>query len=166
MNYNSLFPQTIFVSLHFCCWLDQCCTDKCYGFSVKFTEQPSNMQKHAFLCQRNCIYVYVTRKVYHGIRGQIESVVDTHVDIGFSVLADVYTWQQLVCVTCPLLRSVWCENCFCGLILPVVNFSLITGLYVGMSNIQVSHLRSVSTDALAVLLWLKHPSFNRLLADF
>lgn len=46
------------------------------------------MQKHAFLCERNCIYVYVTRKVYHGIRVQIESAVDTHVDIGFSVLAD------------------------------------------------------------------------------
>lgn len=48
------------------------------------------MQKHAFLCQRNCIYVYVTRKLYHGIRGLIESVVDTPVDIGFSVLADMY----------------------------------------------------------------------------
>ncbi len=56
------------------------------------------MQKHAFLCQRNCIYVYVTRKVYHGIRCQIESVVDTPVDIGVSVLADMYNWQQLVCV--------------------------------------------------------------------
>lgn len=90
VNYNSLFLQTIFVSLNYCCWLDQCCTYKCYGFSVKFTEQPSNMQKHAFLCQRSCIYVYVTRKVYHGIRGQIESVVDTPVDIGVSVLADMY----------------------------------------------------------------------------
>lgn len=90
MNHNSLFPQTIFVSLNYCCWLEQCCTDRCYGFSVKFTEQPSNMQKHAFLCQRNCIYVYVTRKVYHGIHSQIESVVDTPVDIGVSVLADMY----------------------------------------------------------------------------
>lgn len=112
------------------------------------------MQKHAFLCQRNCIYVYVTRKVYHGTRGQIESVVDTPVDIGVSVLADMYNWQQLVCVMCPLLHSVWCEICFCGLILPVVKFSLITGLYVGMSNIQVSHLTICNTAALTVLLWL------------
>lgn len=41
-----------------------------------------------FLCQRNCIYVYVTRKVYHGT--QIESVINTPVDIGVSVLADMY----------------------------------------------------------------------------
>lgn len=47
------------------------------------------MQKHAFLCQRDCIYVYVTRKVYHGTCVQIESV-DTPVDTGISVLADVY----------------------------------------------------------------------------
>lgn len=48
------------------------------------------MQKHAFLCQRNCIYVYVTRKVYLGIHSQIESVGDTPVDFGVSVLADMY----------------------------------------------------------------------------
>lgn len=47
------------------------------------------MQKHAFLCQRNCIYVYVT-KVYNGICSHNESVVHTPVDIGLSVLADMY----------------------------------------------------------------------------
>lgn len=158
MNRNSLFPQTIFVSLNYCCWLEQCCTDRCYGFSVKFTEQPSNMQKHAFLCQRNCIYVYVTRKVYHGIHSHIESVVDTPVDIGVSVLADMYNWQQLVCVMCPLLCSVWCENCFLWpyCILPVVNFSLITGLYVGMSNIQISPLHWCTRSTVVA----KHSSFN------
>lgn len=109
MNYNSLFPQTIFVSLNYCCWLEQCCTDKCHGFSVKFTEQPSNMQKHAFLCQRNCIYVYVTRKVYHGIRCQMEVLWIHPVDTGFSVLADLLKWHSL-CVTCPLLL-VLCVNC-------------------------------------------------------
>lgn len=48
------------------------------------------MQKHAFLCQRNCIYVYVMRKVHPGIGGYVESAVDTPVDIGVSVLADTY----------------------------------------------------------------------------
>ncbi len=42
------------------------------------------------MSQRDCIYVYVTRKVYHDTCGQIESVVDTPVDTGVSVLADVY----------------------------------------------------------------------------
>lgn len=72
------------------------------------------MQKHAFLCQRNCIYVYVSRKLYYGICVQLGSV--TAVDTGISVLPDMYYGQQLVCATCPLLCSVWCENCFCGLI--------------------------------------------------
>lgn len=117
------------------------------------------MQKHAFLCQRNCIYVYVTRKVYHGICGLIESVVDTPVDIGFSVLADMYNWQQLVCVTCPLLHSVGVKIVFRGLILPVVNFSLITGLYVGMSNIRVSHLWSVTWCTRSTVV-AKHPPLS------
>lgn len=55
------------------------------------------MQKHAFLCQRNCIYVNVTTKVYD-IGSQNESVVDIPVDIGVSVLADMYNWHRLVCV--------------------------------------------------------------------
>lgn len=138
MNYNSLFPQTISVSLNCCCWMERCSTGKCYEFSVKFTEQPSNMQKHAFLCQRNCIYVYVLRKVYHGVCVQLESV--TPVDTGISVLADMYNGQQLVCATCPLLRSVWLWQLFLWpYILPVIHSSLITGVYLGLSNIQVSH---------------------------
>lgn len=47
------------------------------------------MQEHAFLCQRNCIYVYVTRKVYNSICGQNEIVVDIPVDTGVSVSADM-----------------------------------------------------------------------------
>lgn len=159
MNYNSLFPQTIFVSLNYCCWLEQHCTDKCYGFSVKFTEQPSNMQKHAFLCQRNCIYVYVVRKVYHGICIQLESVVDTPVDTGISVLADMYNWQQLVCATCPLSCSVWCEHCFLWpYVSPVIHFSWITGVYVGLSNIEIFHSLPVTLMHLLYFV-AKHPSF-------
>lgn len=98
---------------------------------------------------------------------KLKSVVDTPVDrFRVSVVADVYNWQQLVCVTCPLLRSVWCEHCFRGLILPVFYFSLITGLYLG--NVQHSSISPMicNTDALRVLLWLNVLSFNDHLADF
>lgn len=40
------------------------------------------MQKHAFLCQRNCIYVYALRKVYRGCGSQNESVADSPAGTG------------------------------------------------------------------------------------
>lgn len=143
MNHNSLFLQTIFVSLNYCCWLEQYCTDRCYGLSVKFTEQPSNMQKHAFLCQRNCIYVYVTRRVRHGIQSNWKCCWYTCRYRGQCV--GRYVTDSSLCVWCALYYVQFGVNIvFCGLILPVINFSLITGLYVGMSNIQISHLWSVT----------------------
>lgn len=87
----------------------------------KFTEQPPNMQKHAFLCQRSCKYLYLhlhVIEVYHG-----------------TVWPYCSRWGQCVgreltaacvCVMYYLSRSVWCENQFCGLILPVVLFLLDT----------------------------------------
>ncbi len=61
---------------------------------------------------------------------------------------------------CPLFHSIWCENCFCGLILPVVKFSLITDLYVETSQHSSVSPMICNTHALTVLLWLKHPSLN------
>lgn len=50
------------------------------------------------------------------------------------MLADMFNWSVCVRVCESTLSSVCVEIVFCGLILPVVRFSLITGLYVEMSK--------------------------------